>query len=90
MANPLDKLLCTEDRRRIWRALRTGVEVYITPEQRAVDRMTGEDLGCQIAAQAIWFEGYAQRRPGTKWVLEWNKQCRATLDGREHREMPDG
>lgn len=73
MYNTMAELLETDDRRRIWRALRLGHEVHITPEQRAVDLETGEDLGCQIAAQIIWFEGYARERYGRPWVLEWNK-----------------
>lgn len=67
---PPDALLCTEDRRRIWRALRNGDHVLITPDQRAVLRETGEDLGCQIAAQEILFAGYARWRRGADWVLE--------------------
>ena len=64
MAENLDTLLCTDDRRRIWRALRLGREIYITPEERAVDRQTGEDYGCQIAAQEILFAGAMETRHG--------------------------
>lgn len=67
----LDKLLCTEGRRRIWRALRLGREIYITLDQRAVDRETGEEYGNQIAAQEIVFAGYARFRLGCEWVVEW-------------------
>lgn len=73
MNETLDKILITDDRRRIWDALHRGDEVYITPECRAVNRVTGEDLGCQIAAQVILFAGYARIRRGTDWVLELNK-----------------
>jgi hypothetical protein len=62
--------LCTDDRRRIWAALRNGDHVFITPEQRAVNRETGEDLGSQIAAQEILFAGLARWRRGADWVLE--------------------
>lgn len=67
---PPDDLLCTEDRRRIWRALRNGDHVHITSSRRAVLRETGEDLGCQIAAQAILFAGFARWRLGAPWVME--------------------
>lgn len=64
-----DTLLTTEDRRRIWAALRRGREIYITPDSRAVDCETGEDYGNQIAAQAIVFAGFARWR--RDWVIEW-------------------
>lgn len=66
-----DDLLCTDARRRIWRALRLGREIHITPQQRAVCRETGEDFGNQIAAQAILLAGFARWRPGCDWVMEW-------------------
>ena len=63
-------ILCTDDRRRIWRALELGREVAITPECRAIDRQSGEDYGCQIAAQELLFAGLARWRRGADWVLE--------------------
>ena len=72
---PLAEILITEDRQTIWRALMNGDEVYITPECRVVNRETGQDLGTQIAAQCIWFEGYAREKPGAKWVLTINKDA---------------
>lgn len=69
----LDALLCTDDRRRIWRALRNGDHVHITPDGSAVERETGARLGCQIAAQEILFAGYARWRPGCDWVMEWKR-----------------
>lgn len=66
----LARILCTEDRRRIWNALRNGDHVHITADGRAVNRESRQDLGCQIAAQEIMFAGFARWRPGAAWVLE--------------------
>jgi len=69
-ADKLALVLCTDDRRRIWQALRNGDHVHITPEGRAVNRESREDLGNQIAAQEIMFAGFAKWRRGADWVLE--------------------
>ena len=62
--------LLTADRRRIYAALRNGCEVVITPEQRAINRQTGDDLGCQIAALEVRESGVARWRRGVRFVLE--------------------
>ena len=71
---PDETILCTADRRRIWAALSEGHMIYIKEDERVIDKETGDDLGCMIAALELQYYGLADWCGS--WTMERNPDAR--------------
>ena len=70
MAEALETVLITDDRRRIYAHLQAGRRAYVQESDRVVDLETGTDLGTHIAALELIHGGLAIWCEGCDWVVE--------------------